>query len=361
MEKQELTRKIVATAISMITLVVGLALAVFLLATTQALSPLIRWLTLACCVALAFAIVWFFRSKLAEIRALRLCVRDRITPDAPIKRVRGVKVARPAKAASSGVAPIQKTDAEPPAVQAQTSVEQEAALPTPSAAPHILTVQVPQPVVPAAPTAATEPAPMGAAEAVSEAVSTTTAKPLPVTEAAPTTATAAPVATQSTPASVLTALQAEQVAAAEFSALHRIALKNVATATAQTTPPVKPAAAAPVAAPVATAPVHASATAPVTSAPVASAPVLASATAPVASAPVLASATAPVDTPRPIQRTQSVPQPKPVVSSAPAPILWPSRGPSPKEQIAAEHAARAKAAAEAAEARLRAQQQAAAE
>ncbi|MEG1153031.1 MAG: hypothetical protein RSD61_00715, partial [Ruthenibacterium sp.] len=239
MEKQELTRKIVATAISMITLVVGLALAVFLLATTQALSPLIRWLTLACCVALAFAIVWFFRSKLAEIRALRLCVRDRITPDAPIKRVRGVKVARPAKATPSGAAPIQKTDAEPPAAQAQTSVEQEAALPTPSAAPHILTVQVPQPVVPAAPTAATEAAPMGAAEAVSEAVSTTTAeaapaaaavpmtvteavstttaeaapvatavpmtvteavstttaKPLPVAEAAPTTATAAPVAT----------------------------------------------------------------------------------------------------------------------------------------------------------------------
>ncbi|MEG0911277.1 MAG: hypothetical protein RSF70_06800, partial [Ruthenibacterium sp.] len=176
MEKQELTRKIVATAISMITLVVGLALAVFLLATTQALSPLIRWLTLACCVALAFAIVWFFRSKLAEIRALRLCVRDRITPDAPIKRVRGVKVARPAKAASSGVAPIQKTDAEPPAAQAQTSVEQEAALPTPSAAPHILTVQVPQPVVPVAPTSA------------AEAVSTTTAKPISATETASVTA-----------------------------------------------------------------------------------------------------------------------------------------------------------------------------
>ncbi|MEG2166153.1 MAG: hypothetical protein RRY96_07655, partial [Ruthenibacterium sp.] len=100
MEKQELTRKIVATVLTTVTLILGLALAIFLLATTQALSPLIRWLMLACCIALAFAIIGLLRSKIAEIRALRLCVRDRVTPDAPIKRVRGVKVARPAKQAA---------------------------------------------------------------------------------------------------------------------------------------------------------------------------------------------------------------------------------------------------------------------
>ena len=84
MEKQELQRKIVATVFSMVGLCLVLVLSVVLLLTTNVFGTLLKWLMVGCCVLLAVAIAAFFRNKLAEIRTLRTCVRDREVPSGSV-------------------------------------------------------------------------------------------------------------------------------------------------------------------------------------------------------------------------------------------------------------------------------------
>ena len=86
MEKNDLRRKVIATVLTTIVLCAALGVAVWLLLTSGVFTGTVKWLMLGCCALLAIAIVGFLHSKVAEIRALRLCVRD----TSPVKPGKGV-------------------------------------------------------------------------------------------------------------------------------------------------------------------------------------------------------------------------------------------------------------------------------
>ena len=112
MEKNDLRRKVIATVLTTIVLCAALGVAVWLLLTSGVFTGTVKWLMLGCCALLAIAIVGFLHSKVAEIRALRLCVRD----TSPVKPGKGV-VPEAASSQPEHTEPENAAEKEAPAVQ----------------------------------------------------------------------------------------------------------------------------------------------------------------------------------------------------------------------------------------------------
>ena len=291
MDKHDLTRKIAATALTVVVLAAILTGAVYLLLISSVFSPLIKWLMIGCCAILAFAVIGLLRSKLAEIRALRLCLRDRIVPVQSVTEPKAETAKRPKMAESKKAS------------------------------------RAPKPVIDAAPAKAAAPV-----QAAKEAKPAKETKPVsPAKDAKPAKEA------KMTRKEVKAAKKAESAEAATMQAVQAVEA----------------------------------------AVPFISVPVTADVPTPVESPAVVSALTnTPVENKWVVQSTAVFSSADNTESSTPvepahtpAPIAWPSRGPSPKEQIAMERAARiaAEAARIAAEqaaaeaARIAAEQAAAAE
>ncbi len=132
MENQDLKRKITATVCTTIALTLLLAAAVVLLLISSVLPAFVKYLMLACCAVLALAIIGMVRSKIAEIRALRLCaaptVKETKKPAASKKSaVKDEKLSADElyNPVDNDIKPVAVQDA-PPAKEAAASVAAEA-------------------------------------------------------------------------------------------------------------------------------------------------------------------------------------------------------------------------------------------
>lgn len=106
MAKKELIRKVLATAVTVLTLSCGLGLCIWLLFSSSMFGAALRWTMLVCSVVLGGAIVGLLISKVQEIRALAEIVRlDAQLPAQPPAHEAETPAAEPADAQPQPPAP----------------------------------------------------------------------------------------------------------------------------------------------------------------------------------------------------------------------------------------------------------------